>query len=356
MKIFRILLFPFSIIYGLGVFFRNLAYDFKIVKTESFKNGIISVGNLSSGGTGKSPLIEYLIRLLISEKKIATLSRGYGRKTKGYVEVKTISKPIEVGDEPLQFKIKFPEIEVAVDTDRVNGVKKLLQLTTPPDIILLDDAFQHRKINPGISILLTDYNAIYTGDLLLPAGNLREMKSGAKRADIIVVTKVPQPFSPMEKRVMVERVSPLKHQSIFFSFINYGNFTPLYSKENIAMKSKEYYLENKFVILLFTGIASSVNLVDYLKAGGALVKHIRFRDHHKYSSSDIRRIKQLFNNIATEKKLILTTEKDAVKLKNKDFENSLKDFPIFYIPIFADFLNEDKRDFNEKILDYAKKH
>lgn len=358
MKFLRSVLFPFSLLYGLMAYFRNLLYDFGIIKSQSFEVPIISVGNLCLGGTGKSPHIEYLIKLLQEGNKVAVLSRGYGRTSKGFISASKESDAFEIGDEPKQFKEKFPETEVAVDVNRIRGIRKILRKISRINVILLDDAFQHRHVKPGLSVLLTDYSKLFVDDFPVPYGSLREWKSGSSRADIIVVTRIPEYFSPMEKRIIRDNIKPKPYQKIYFSNIHYGDFIPLnrnkeHSKGNLT---KEFYFERDFSVLLVTGIANPAPLSYYLKNKVKDLRHIKFRDHHRYSVSDINGLKKIFNNIATENKIILTTEKDAMRLGLPAFQKIVNDLPIFYIPIEIGFHEKDQEEFNEQIINYVRKN
>lgn len=356
MKLLRALLLPFSILYGIAVFFRNLLYDVGLLRSESFDISIISVGNLSLGGTGKSPHIEYLISLLKNGNQIATLSRGYGRTTQGFVCAGQESDFLEIGDEPMQFFHKFKGLEVAVDENRRRGIKNLQEKNPLLNVILLDDAFQHRAVKPGLSILLTDYSKLYADDFLLPVGNLREWRAAAGRADIIIVTRIPQLFSPMERRIISERLHLKPYQKIYFSFIKYGEFKAFHNSQEQVMPGKEYYFERKFSIVLFTGIANPQPLLDYLKGKGAEVMHLKYRDHHRYTISDIQRIKQIFDNIATDNKILLTTEKDAMRLLLPGYRDIIQKLPLFYIPIETGLIGKDESEFNELIISYVRKN
>ncbi len=353
MKFLKILAFPFSLLYGCIVFLRNKFYDWNFIKSEKFALPIISVGNLSMGGTGKTPHIEYLIRLFKNEFTIATLSRGYGRKTSGFILSQNKSTTFEIGDEPLQFKTKFPELTVAVDEKRVRGIKKLLELQPTLQTILLDDAFQHRAVKPGLSIVLTDYNYIYLNDFVVPSGNLREFKTGIKRADIIIVTKCPEDLLEKERTRLLTKINPLKHQHIYFSYIKYGNLTPLNS-DNTKRDTTEHYFNKSYTMILLTGIANTSALEDYLKSKSKNILAAKFPDHHVFTMNDIERVKEIFTTIASENKIIVTTEKDAMRLKGIEFKNVLNDLPFFYIPIEIDFKDTDKEEFNKKLINYVR--
>lgn len=352
MKFIRILLLPISWLYGLLVFVRNKLYDFGILPSTEFTTPIISVGNLAVGGTGKTPHIEYLIRLLKSDYYIATLSRGYGRNTKGFVLAETLSTAKDVGDEPAQFKKKFSTLRVAVDGNRVRGIKKLKQQFPSLQAILLDDAFQHRSVTPGLSILLSDFNKLYLNDYMVPSGALREFKSGAARADIIIITKCPEILLPIERKRIVDAIHPVPYQKVYFSYIKYGDFIPIHLKTTPV--AKEFYFERNFSILLLTGIANTGPLLYYLKEKVKNITPIKFHDHHTFTTKDIVMITEKFNSIVAENKIILTTEKDAMRLKDVEFSHLLEDLPVFYVPIEIDFHNKDKDNFNEQILHYVR--
>lgn len=353
MKFLRTLLFPISILYGLILFLRNKLFDWKIFKSTEFTLPTISVGNLCVGGTGKTPHIEYLIRLLSSEFSIATLSRGYGRKTKGFVLADAKSTVADIGDEPLQFAGKFKNTPVAVDEKRVRGVKKFLNLFPSIQTILLDDAFQHRSIKPGLSIVLTDFSKLYLHDFVMPSGSLREFRSGIKRADIIIITKCPEVLLAIERNRLIKEITPLPRQHIYFSTIKYGEFLPLQS-ETLIPFSKEYYFGRHYSVVLLTGIADTHPLEYYLKDKVKTIIPVKFKDHHSYTKKDLEDVKKIFDNIASSNKIIVTTEKDAMRLKNPDFSDILKQMPLFYMPIEIDFYDKSKTEFNEQILHYVR--
>lgn len=309
MKLIRFLLFPIAIIYDLVTRIRNYFFDIGVFKSTSFKIPIIAVGNLSVGGTGKTPQIEYLIRLLKDTYKIAVLSRGYKRKTAGFVLLNSNHTAVDVGDEPLQYFKKFSTIDIAVDANRVNGIQQLI-VQKSSEIVLLDDAFQHRKVNANFYILLTKYNDLYVDDFLLPTGNLRESKSGAKRANVILVTKCPENLSENEQQNIVAKINPNKNQHVFFTTISYA--------ENLK-GSCEILLSElpDYEILLITGIANPKPLLAFLSEINIVFKHLKFADHHEFSAAEIKTIKQEYQQIKSTKKLILTTEKDFVRLSEQ---------------------------------------
>jgi len=295
--------------------FRNKLYDFGIKSSKSYDVPLICVGNLSVGGTGKTPMIEYLIRLLMNNYQIATLSRGYKRKTNGFVIADETMNTHDIGDEPFQFFKKFKNIFVSVDANRCNGIEHLLSLNQKPNVILLDDAFQHRKVKAGFNILLTSYDNMYINDIVLPTGNLREPKSGANRADVIVVTKCPSTVSDAEKNKIKNNLKPLQHQHVFFSSIIYSN--------TIKNAVEEMHLEElkgrKFTLV--TGISNARPLVEHLNSEGLRFDHLNFNDHHDFSEKDIELIKS--------KGLIVTTEKDFMRMEPYLKDNNT----VFYIPI-----------------------
>lgn len=313
MKIIRIILFPIVPVYYVVTWIRNWLYDVGIKPSKSYDFPIICIGNLSTGGTGKTPMIEYLIRLLENDKSIATLSRGYKRKTEGFILADEHANTDTIGDEPFQFYRKFKSIKVAVDADRQNGIDQLMKIADHPDVILLDDAYQHRKVKAGFNILLTAYNNLYYKDVVLPTGNLREPRFGSKRADLIVVTKCKKDISEAEKNKIIKGLRLKSNQKAFFSHIDYA--TEVISVNN----SLELQALPKFTLV--TGIANARPLVNYLTLMGLKFDHLEYKDHYNFRTSDI----EMF----TEKELILTTEKDYVRLiENDSLKNNL-----YYLPI-----------------------
>jgi tetraacyldisaccharide 4'-kinase len=329
-------------------FIRNKLYDFKILKSHSFNLPLICIGNLSYGGTGKTPHVEYLLRLLSSHINPATLSRGYKRKSKGFVFATKDSLSSEIGDEPKQLKNKFPKITVAVCENRRLGVKGILENNTETDCIILDDAFQHRSLKSGLNILLTDYNKLYTRDYVLPSGTLREFRCGAKRADIIVVTKCTKSLTNEEKSEIISEIKSEKYQHIFFSFIEYGSLTPM---NDTVFNGDISSVES---VLLFTGVANAKPLEQYLKSKADSLHSICFGDHHQYSVRDLAKIRENFNNIASPNKIIVTTEKDAIRIESLEQKAIFSGLPIFFLPIQVDFFQSDKEIFNKLICDYAR--
>ena len=334
MNLLRKLLFPFAILYGLITSIRNFLFDKGILKSYSFDLPIIAVGNLSVGGTGKTPQIEYLIRLLSNPYKVATLSRGYKRQSKGFVLAEASSNAALLGDEPFQFFEKFANIQVAVDADRKNGIQQLLSLPEKPEVILLDDAFQHRKVKAGFYILLTSYGDLYSDDFMLPTGNLRESRSGAVRANVIVVTKCPVTLSLGEQKDIKKRLKVSENQEVYFTYIAYAGF--VYG-ENQKIPVSEIQSTSK---LLVAGIAKPEPFFTYLQNTNDVC--LSFPDHHYFTEKDLLEIKNLAQNT-----IILTTEKDYVRLKGSLPKNQL-----FYLPIQSSFLSGSKN-FDKTIIDYV---
>lgn len=337
MKLIRFLFFPFAIIYDVVTTIRNYFYDVHIFKSVRFKIPVIAVGNLSVGGTGKSPQIEYLIRLLQNDKKVAVLSRGYKRKTSGFILINETHSAEDVGDEPLQFYKKYENISVAVDADRANGIRQLQKLVQP-EVVLLDDAFQHRKVTAGFYILLTKFNDLYTNDFLLPTGNLRESRRGAKRADVIIVTKCPENLSENEQSNIRAKLKITSNQKLFFTSISYHKTTA--GSHSITLDELEEY-----EILLVTGIANPTPFVDFLQKKKCKIHHLDFPDHYDFTEADIIKINQKFEGMNSSKKMILTTEKDYMRLFKK-----LKN--LSYLEIETQFLNEEQ-ELNKAIKQYC---
>lgn len=336
MNLLRKILFPFAILYGLITNIRNFLFDIGVFKSYSFDLPIILVGNLSVGGTGKTPQIEYLIRLLASNYQVATLSRGYKRQSKGFILADQTATAETLGDEPFQFHRKFPNINVAVDANRVNGIQQLLAMPLKPDVILLDDAFQHRKVKAGLSILLTSYGDLYCDDFILPVGNLRESRSGAKRAAIILVTKCPPTLSPEEQKAIRKKLKLQANQQLYFTFIEYDD--AIYS-EGKSIQVSEIKTVDK---LLLAGIAKPEPFFAYLQSGKDTV--MEFPDHHQFTESEILDIKNKANA-----QIILTTEKDYVRLKDSILAQQL-----YYLPIQSSLVS-DSYNFDKTITEYVGK-
>jgi tetraacyldisaccharide 4'-kinase len=346
----QVILFPVSLCYGMAMQLRNLFFDLRILNSRSFSKPVISVGNLSYGGTGKTPHIEYLVRLLGDGRTLATLSRGYGRKSNGYIVASRESEVTSIGDEPMQFLEKFSNLVVAVDEKRSRGIQKLTEQFPDLDTVLLDDAFQHRYVKPGLSILLTDYHKLYSEDLVLPSGTLREFRGGAKRADIIVVTKTPKIFSPITRRRIIEELNPEARQQVYFSFIKYVDPVTVYDDPQLVFPAKATN------ILLFTGIANDYPLREHLERMCSELIVIKFPDHHPYTIKDLEEIGRKFNDLPTQKKVLVTTEKDAMRLKTPELSAYLKNLPLFCVPMEIEFHGTDKEKFDNEILRYVAKN
>ena len=342
------LLLPISLLYSLVLLLRHKLYDWKILKSKSYDIPNICVGNLNLGGTGKTPHIEYLTRLLSEDYKVAVLSRGYGRDTKGYLLANESHNHHDIGDEPLQYFTKFKNIKVAVDENRCEGIERLLQEENPPQIILLDDAYQHRKIKPGLNILLTDYYNLYSNDHLVPAGNLRDIKKAAQRAEIIVVTKSPNVITPYYKRDVESCLRPLPHQKIFYSYIEYLDFQAL------SKISHEMDIRDAKTVLLLCGIANTYSLEDHIKRKYNTISKIKFNDHHSFTEKDIDMIIEKYNSLIGKNKVIITTEKDAMRLINSSFLSKFDNIPVFTIPIKIKFHKEEGTSFDDEIMNYVK--
>ncbi|WP_240628052.1 tetraacyldisaccharide 4'-kinase [Terrimonas sp.] len=345
MKIVRMMLFPFALFYGLAVKARNWLYNKNIIKSSRFNFPLIAVGNLSVGGTGKSPMVEYLIRLLLPEYNIATLSRGYKRKTRGYVLADERTTAIDIGDEPMQFHNKFPGVMVAVCEERAFAVPQILYDKPGTDVIILDDAFQHRQVDAGLNILLTDYNNPFYKDFFLPTGNLRDAKSSYKRADIIVVTKCPQDISSEEKDIVADKIKALPEQHLFFTGIKYGAPYHLVTKEGVV-------LNEQTDVLLVCGIANPKPLKAFIKERVNELSVLHYRDHYIFTIDDLRHIKKQFDAIASSQKIIIVTEKDAVRLIK--FQAELKDMPVYVLPIEPYFLFNGSGEFNYLVKKFIK--
>jgi tetraacyldisaccharide 4'-kinase len=348
------ILFPLSLLYGLIVYIRNRLYDYKLFKSNNFNIPLISVGNITVGGTGKTPHIEYLVDFLKSEFNVATLSRGYKRKTKGFILSTNDSTDREIGDEPRQIKQKFPNIDVAVDADRTNGINQLMALSKELDVILLDDAYQHRKVNANLSILLIDFSRPIDKDHILPFGDLREQASEKKRANIILITKSPKDLKPIDRRIIFNELNAYPFQFVYFTSFNYGELKSVYNNSERNIKITEI---NEFSILLVTGIANPKPLRTHIRENiSNNIVELKYPDHHDFKESDFKKITNKFNTIKSNKKIIITTEKDAMRLqKFSNIASNLKD-SFFYIPIQVEFLNNRTDNFNQQIIEYVRKN
>lgn len=323
------LLFPLTMWYAVGVWFRNLLFDLGIKRQVSPNITTVGVGNICAGGAGKTPHVEYLLRLLSDQYPAALLSRGYHRKSHGFVLDDGGHNATRLGDEPAMVAAKFPNVQVAVCEKRVVGVKKLMQQTNPPKVVVLDDVYQHRHIKPTINILLTEYAKPYCNDLILPFGNLREGRRARYRANIVVVTKSPQILNPIDKHNMVSRLKLKPFQKVFFSYIHYCDPLPLMGTAPLPLQTVES-------VLLVTGIADPEPMQQYISSF-CNVSTIRFADHHRFTAADIRRIRRTFVQMDSARKLILTTEKDAARLREFADKEVMSGLPIYYLPIEVRF-------------------
>jgi len=344
--VLKILLAPFSLLYGLGVSIRNALYRFGALKGVEFNIPLISVGNLSVGGTGKTPHIEYLIRLLKDYIHVAVLSRGYRRKTTGFLEVLAGSNAEEAGDEPLMFKRKYPEVLVGVAESRIFGLLELLKLRSKTQVVLLDDAFQHLAVRPGLNILLTDYSHPFTSDYLLPSGLLREWRSAYQRADIIVVSKCPPVMDPVERERFIREIKPLPHQKVFFSYYKYGTVYSLYDwRDQITLNGTHH-------VMLLSAIAGTEYLVSYLEDRTASIRAVEYEDHHYFTTYDISQVKSAFESLEEKKKIILTTEKDAVRLELLKGYLQENPVPIYILPVQVVFHFGEGGEFDQAVRDF----
>ncbi len=346
-------LLPLSWLYGLGVRIRNKCFELGILKSRSFSVPVIAVGNITVGGSGKTPHVEYLIDLLKDKVNVAVLSRGYKRKSKGYQLASLSSTVADVGDEPLQIKKKHPDIYVAVDANRCEGIDHLTQdeETKDTEVILLDDAYQHRYVKPGINILLVDYHRLIIYDKLLPAGRLREPKEGKNRADMVIITKCPAGLNPIDYRVVMKAMDLYPYQSLLFSHMTYGKLQPLFCGEERTLES----IGNNEHVLVLSGIASPQQMEEDLKSYCSELSPLRFDDHHEFTSDDEARINSAFDALPSPK-LIITTEKDAVRLSSLTGLNEDVRHHLYVLPLKVEFLLDQEEIFNNKIISYVQKN
>lgn len=347
LKPLRILLFPFSLLYWLVIYIRNRLYNVKVFPSASFNLPIICVGNIAAGGTGKSPMVEWLLRHFSQEFNMATLSRGYKRKTKGYALANEQTTALEIGDEPMQFHLKFPDVAVAVGEERIVAVPLLLHDRPDTQLIVLDDAFQHRAITAGLNILLTDYSNLYTRDWYLPTGDLRDEKLSVNRADIIVVTKCPEILTQEQADAIKKELNPASHQQVFFAGISYGE------PYQVIHRQKKN-LEQDMEVLLVTGIANPKPLKKLLTARVASYEQMVYSDHHIFTIDDMKEIRKRFESLAGNNKIILTTEKDAVRLVK--FQEELKELSLYVIPIEMVFLFDEMEAFKSIIGKFSRQY
>jgi tetraacyldisaccharide 4'-kinase len=344
--IIKILLAPLSLLYGMGVSLRDFFYRKGILKGVSFNIPVIAVGNLSIGGTGKTPHIEYLIRLLDPYLHLGTLSRGYGRKSRGYIEVRPDFSADQIGDEPLQFARKFPEVVVTVGEDRTYAIPKMLQQHPDIQVVLLDDAFQHLSVRPGLNILLTEYARPFMRDYLLPSGRLREWRSAYRRADMVIATKSPDNLSEQQRDEFMNQLRPLLHQRVFFSGYEY---LPPY---NIFDPQERLLLTPDLDVLVICAIAGTDYLLQYLETQFSSVQVMEFEDHHYFSNYDVSRLQTVFGELPSGKKIILTTEKDATRLELHRPYLLEKKLPIYVLPVQVKFLFGESQKFDALVKQF----
>ena len=344
--VIRIVLFPLSVLYGIGVSIRNALYSWGLLRSARFDVPLICIGNLTVGGSGKTPHVEYMVRWLNQYLNVATLSRGYGRKTVGFREILPYDTAITAGDEPLQYSRKFPDLPVFVSESRALAVPEIMRQRPQTQAILLDDAFQHLAISPGLNVLLTEYNRPFTRDWLIPTGRLREWRSGYRRADIIVVSKCPDELNETERKEMVAELNLYKHQTVFFSKYRYE--TPY----DLLRPDQRIPLNRGMDILLMSAIANTDYLLDYLRDEVKSIHTLEFEDHHYFTEEDVLLISRRFRFMPQNRKVLLTTEKDAVRLepfRDFFFENEIT---VLVLPIEVVFLDEDEQLFQQRVREF----
>lgn len=344
------ILTPFSWVYGLGVWLRNMAFNLHILKTESFDVPVVSVGNITVGGTGKTPHVEYIVEALCQKYNIGVLSRGYKRRTSGFIMARETLTPKDIGDEPYQIYHKFSGlITMAVCENRCKGIKEMLKLNPKINLIILDDAFQHRYVKPKINIVLVDYNRPPYQDKLLPLGSLREPVYRLLKSEIVVVTKCPSDIKPIEIKLIKEKLDMFPSQQLYFSNVKYANPVPVFPTSNVMLDNLTW-LSDADLMLGLTGIANARPFIKYLRSFEANVKVLHYDDHHDYTRDDFKFILRIFNELKGRRKFIITTEKDAVRiLNNPYFPLELRDY-IYYVPIRVGFLNYEDREFIPELI------
>lgn len=345
-KVLNIILYPLSFLYGMGVAFRNWLFNVGVLKSESFDVPIISVGNITVGGTGKTPMTEYIISMLSERCRVGVLSRGYKRKTCGYVVATENSTAREIGDEPCQMKQKFPKTMVCVDANRRRGIKNMMKQENAPEVIILDDAYQHRYVKPGISILLIDYGRLPSEDKLMPLGNLREPMKSKNRANMIVVNKCPHDIKPIEMRIIRKKIGAFPYQTLYFTSIAYSSLTPLLEAEKLSSVSD-------YSAICLSGVANAKPFIEHVSTLVSKMEVLEYGDHYNFGEKDLKKVENLFNTLPEGKRIIIVTEKDAMRLKDcGSLPESLRRY-IYYIPIRLSFINGENRSFDNLILDYV---
>ena len=354
-EIYKILL-PLSWLYEIGIRFRNWLFDCDLIRSKQFDLPVISVGNITVGGTGKTPHTEYIVELLKDSYHVAVLSRGYKRESKGFVQAQKDKTNIaDIGDEPFQMWSKYPEATFAVDSNRCNGIEHLIKgnVNPPIDVVILDDAFQHRYVKPDINIVLVNYYRPIFLDKLLPAGRLREPIVGKNRADIIIVTKCPKDLTLEEIREFENNLNPRIDQNLFFTTFTYGDLYSINDKEKLIRLK---YLSNEDPVLLLTGIASPTPIIEELNKYTQNIHPVTFADHHQFGENDFKRIRKEYDKLPADRRMIITTEKDAARLLHHPLMDDELKSHCYVLPIKVEFLNNSKTIFNKKIQDYVRKN
>lgn len=346
-SIVRVFLYPFALLYGAIVWLRNRMYDAQFFSSIGFSVPVITIGNLSTGGTGKTPHVEYLVRLLQYQFRVATMSRGYKRHTQGFLVADEKTNALRIGDEPMQYHLKFPELVVSVAEERMIGIPALLQARPNVDVIILDDAYQHRSVKAGLSILITDYSRPFYTDHILPFGSLREGRSAAGRANVIIVSKCPQDLSRTKAQEIINHIAPLPHQRVFFTGIEYMNPYNFFTNE-------EVYIGDKNAVLV-CGIARPEPLVAFLKQFTGDVHVLSYKDHHYFVSADLEEIKTAYQNWNLENKIIVTTEKDAARLHLHFDALRAWGIPVVVLPIAINVLFDQGTEFDQIAISYVEK-
>jgi len=342
LKYLRLLLLPFNLVYALVIFLRNQLYDWGVFKSTSFDMPVICIGNLAVGGSGKTPTTEYLVRLL-QNYKVAILSRGYGRVTKGFILADEHASAKTIGDEPMQYYRKFKNVTVAVCEDRVTGIN---QLKDAHDVILLDDAYQHRKVKAGFNILLFEFDKLRSWQMLLPAGNLRETFSGIRRAQTVLITKSPKVIAENLQQRFLKKLKLTADQNLAFSHIGYQNLQALFSENQLELQKKQE-------VFLLTGIANPVPLYQYLSTKEVILHHFEYPDHHRFTVQEIKALIKAFEEHPAGEKIIVTTEKDGQRLLDDKLKDLLLNLPVYYLPINIEINAAERAKFDQKILEYV---
>jgi tetraacyldisaccharide 4'-kinase len=352
----NIFLYPLSLIYGLITRLRNFLYDSGVLSSTTFPIPVICVGNLTVGGTGKTPHTEYLVDLLEKEFRVAVLSRGYKRETSDFRIASPASCVADIGDEPMQVYGKFPGVMVAVDRKRVNGVRKIMEADPGVEVIILDDAFQHRSIAPGFSILLSDFERPFMRDYMLPFGDLREDKSNMRRADIVLITKCPKNLNPIQRRLIVKEIGKAAYQNLYFTSFSYRAPRAVFAGPDEETDKLDLTKCSGTPVVLITGIANPRPLKEYLLKFFSELTELTFPDHYAFRDRDIIAIVDAYKNLRSQSKYVITTEKDAVRLREFTWiEDEVKP-AFYYVPVGINFLNECKNEFDSLILDYVRKN